>query len=600
MTPRRSSRARTSQPSPALHHLNSSSSGNSLTRGERSTRSSNKLSSPQRSSNRSQSTDDVPQTRQRRARDDDLDGPSNARNEEEEEEEGDNDDEEITRCLCGQQEYPGLPPSRRAALSRGRHRGGDSRGSPGDGSDALGSDDIGSMFIQCDSCKVWQHGGCVGIMDEAMSPDEYFCEECRRDLHKITNESNGAQSSQFLPVAATSSPGSTSRESSSDDRRKLRQNDPPKRRSTMNSREAAYDEEEQLRRAIEESKEEARMSHDDAGSRRPKRGRTDSEATKQAVKRQRTSSPSPSEVAQPSNPASAPASDDESKPKTNGTKRQRGSNRELDEPEAEAPESTTRRKSRSDRRREESDHEGEASSTKSTGPAPATADAEPSEARPDTPVPPTEQAAPRASNRKSGRPPARRGGRSGRNHQNRDRDQANGDGRQSPNSPSQRDRGRDSPQGANGAHVNGTEKGKPRYLNPHRTSMTELKRRVAAILDFISRMQVEMAVSGESSSTPPGGNHDNSRQGSHTSAVQGLQEKLDGMLQTTKDETGKQASADGAATAADGQGSSTGDGKNAATVKERDFKDLSSVEMMDVLTRHLLKWQQEYGKLGEK
>lgn len=191
MTPRRSSRARTSQPSPALHHLNSSSSGTSLTRGERSTRSSNKLSSPQRSSNRSQSTDDVPQTRQRRARDDDLDGPSNARNEEEEEEEGDNDDEEITRCLCGQQEYPGLPPSRRAALSRGRHRGGDSRGSPGDGSDALGSDDIGSMFIQCDSCKVWQHGGCVGIMDEAMSPDEYFCEECRRDLHKITNESNG-------------------------------------------------------------------------------------------------------------------------------------------------------------------------------------------------------------------------------------------------------------------------------------------------------------------------------------------------------------------------------------------------------------------------
>lgn len=345
-----------------------------------------------------------------------------------------------------------------------------------------------------------------------------------------------------------------------------------------------------------------------------------SPSTKQAVKRQRTSSPSPSEVAQPSNPASAPASDDESKPKTNGTKRQRGSNRELDEPEAEAPESTTRRKSRSDRRREgmvfsradfckeiwlttrgaESDHEGEASLTKSTGPAPATADAEPSEARPDTPVPPTEQAAPRASNRKSGRPPARRGGRSGRNHQNRDRDQANGDGRQSPNSPSQRDRGRDSPQGANGAHVNGTEKGKPRYLNPHRTSMTELKRRVAAILDFISRMQVEMAVSGESSSTPPGGNHDNSRQGSHTSAVQGLQEKLDGMLQTTKDETGKQASADGAATAADGQGSSTGDGKNAATVKERDFKDLSSVEMMDVLTRHLLKWQQEYGKLGEK
>jgi hypothetical protein len=28
-------------------------------------------------------------------------------------------------------------------------------------------------------------------MDEAMSPDEYFCEECRKDLHRVTNESNG-------------------------------------------------------------------------------------------------------------------------------------------------------------------------------------------------------------------------------------------------------------------------------------------------------------------------------------------------------------------------------------------------------------------------
>jgi hypothetical protein len=45
----------------------------------------------------------------------------------------------------------------------------------------------------------------------------------------------------------------------------------------MNSRDAAYDEEEQLRRAIEESKEETRMSHDDVGSRRTKRSRSDSE-----------------------------------------------------------------------------------------------------------------------------------------------------------------------------------------------------------------------------------------------------------------------------------------------------------------------------------
>jgi hypothetical protein len=28
-------------------------------------------------------------------------------------------------------------------------------------------------------------------MDEAMSPDEYFCEECRKDLHRIRSEMNG-------------------------------------------------------------------------------------------------------------------------------------------------------------------------------------------------------------------------------------------------------------------------------------------------------------------------------------------------------------------------------------------------------------------------
>lgn len=52
-------------------------------------------------------------------------------------------------------------------------------------------EDAGGLFIQCDICKVWQHGGCVGIMDEAMSPEEYFCEECRSDLHKITSTANG-------------------------------------------------------------------------------------------------------------------------------------------------------------------------------------------------------------------------------------------------------------------------------------------------------------------------------------------------------------------------------------------------------------------------
>jgi hypothetical protein len=193
MSPRRSSRARTSQPSPALLQgtNSSSSSSNSHTR-ERSTRSNHKNASPHESSgNRSQSIEDaetgskdLPQTRQRqRAHDDDEDAPR-----EDDEDDLDDEEEEITRCLCGQQDYPGLPPSRREALGRGAIKLESVQG-PLDPSDPL-ADEIGSMFIQCDLCKVWQHGGCVGIMDEATSPDEYFCEECRKDLHKIKDEPN--------------------------------------------------------------------------------------------------------------------------------------------------------------------------------------------------------------------------------------------------------------------------------------------------------------------------------------------------------------------------------------------------------------------------
>ncbi|THC88366.1 hypothetical protein EYZ11_012188 [Aspergillus tanneri] len=195
MTPRRSSRARTSQPAPTLlQHINSSSSSASLTR-ERSTRSNQKISSPHQSQSGEDADDasknDFLQTRQRQRPRGDED---NILNGEDEDGEDEDEEEEITRCLCGQQEYPGLPPSRREIFGRGgvhgRIKDESALNFSADSSDLM-SDDIGSMFIQCDSCKVWQHGGCVGIMDEAMSPDEYFCEECRKDLHRIKNESNG-------------------------------------------------------------------------------------------------------------------------------------------------------------------------------------------------------------------------------------------------------------------------------------------------------------------------------------------------------------------------------------------------------------------------
>ncbi|KAK6832119.1 hypothetical protein RU639_002737 [Aspergillus parasiticus] len=612
MTPRRSSRARTSQPSPAiLQHTNSSSSSASLTR-ERSTRSNAKNPSPQGSSgHRSQSIDDAdaakldfPQTRQRqRARgDEEIDKIAEV---EEEEGEEDEEEEEITRCLCGQQEYPGLPPSRRDLLGRngmhGRVKDDPILNFSVDLSDLM-SDEIGSMFIQCDQCKVWQHGGCVGIMDEAMSPDEYFCEECRKDLHRIKNESNGQYSSQYLPVAPPS-PASSSRDSSRDNSKrtkdsKSRQNDPsnPKRRSTMNSRDAAYDEEEQIRRAIEESKEETKPASEEIAARRGKRSRSDSEAHKQATKRQRTSSPSPGAASnKQSNPVSQPASEDEkAKAATNGTRRQRAASRsqhnketkDAEEPEAEQPEAINRRKGRSDRRKgdgTDSDHEA-VSPTKTVA-----TNLEPPQPSPDTTAPAPEPAPSRPSTRKSGRPPARRGGRVGRNQYTRDRDvNGNGDSSFMMNSPRRgqsHDTNGDSPRvgGANGTYLNGSESGKPsrpRYVN-QRTTMNEMKRRVAAILEFISRMQVEMASAGEST-TPPGINSDRL----NGILMKAVSEQLENAMTSTVSEADS--------------GTATTDGEAGAVSTEKEFKDLSSVEMMDVLTRHLLKWQQEYGKFGER
>jgi hypothetical protein len=113
--------------------------------------------------------------------------------------------------------------------------------------------------------------------------------------------------------------------------------------------------------------------------------------------------------------------------------------------------------------------------------------------------------------------------------------------------------------------------------------MHEMRRRVAAILEFISRMQVEMAVAGENSSTP-------SSNGDRAQGLllKGMVDQIDNAMPSARSDAGES----GPATTDGGDGESTN--------QEKDFKELTSVEMMDVLTRHLLKWQQEYGKFGER
>lgn len=192
MSPRRSSRARTTQPVPgAPLQTNSSTSSISSGRADRSVRSHHKRPSPPSprapNSRSSLEVDDQvkPQIRRTRSSQEDTKEKTEIAQEEEDDEEG---EEEVTRCVCGHQEYPGMPvpigdiPKVSSKVSGGQD--------PSILSTAL-PEDAGGLFIQCDICKVWQHGGCVGIMEVAMSPDEYFCEQCRKDSHKITTTASG-------------------------------------------------------------------------------------------------------------------------------------------------------------------------------------------------------------------------------------------------------------------------------------------------------------------------------------------------------------------------------------------------------------------------
>lgn len=94
------------------------------------------------------------------------------------------EDDEAVRCICGYDDYPGPPP-----LDPEMKQARDADSIVFTGLDV--TDDISGFYVQCDICKVWQHGACVGIMTEESSPDEYFCEKCRKDLHKIHKATNG-------------------------------------------------------------------------------------------------------------------------------------------------------------------------------------------------------------------------------------------------------------------------------------------------------------------------------------------------------------------------------------------------------------------------
>lgn len=116
-------------------------------------------------------------------------------------------------------------------------------------------------------------------------------------------------------------------------------------------------------------------------------------------------------------------------------------------------------------------------------------------------------------------------------------------------------------------------------MNFNRTSMNDMKRRVAGILEFISHTQVEMAGLGPPSTTK-------SSTSTNTPAeTNGNRSDVHGNGSKHDTDSGKTVHA----ALADLDG-----------INEQAFAALSSVAMMEVLTRRLMKWQAEYGKWGEK
>lgn len=162
--------------------------------------------------------------------------------------------EDVTRCVCGSIE---LVPE----------------------------DDVeeAGLFVQCEKCLVWQHGYCVGLMTESQVPETYYCELCRPDLHRIIQRPKKPRRSKYLGVPDASSPPRPE----SDDAPHL---EPRKRRSTMNSRDTAYDR--QLEQALLLSAQQSNVV-----PQLPTRGSTAGLGAVSAVsgtrdaKRQRTPSP---------------------------------------------------------------------------------------------------------------------------------------------------------------------------------------------------------------------------------------------------------------------------------------------------------------------
>lgn len=123
-------------------------------------------------------------------------------------------------------------------------------------------------------------------------------------------------------------------------------------------------------------------------------------------------------------------------------------------------------------------------------------------------------------------------------------------------------------------------------MNPNRTSMNDLKRRVAGMLEFISHTQVEMAA--EVALVPVKTPSSSNTTASAKAPV------------TPKDQEPNCQTGNAGSQATSELQKAVGLAMGSGELRIEQFKELGSLEMMEVLTRRLMKWQGEYGKFGER
>lgn len=208
---------------------------------------------------------------------------------------------------------------------------------------------------------------------------------------------------------------------------------------------------------------------------------------------------------------------------------------------------------------------GTAANTTEAVQSPATAEP-PNASNPAPDTPPTITVQTKADKKRSHK-------KKGRNQNTRDRDVHDDD---SPARSQSRDIQKDD-NGVQSTRKTGGESGsktnaKSKGGMSSKITMNDMKRRAAALLDFISRTQVELA--GESLSGPGAG----AVNGTNGSSSTGSDKHL----------IPPESAANNPPVLA------LGDAGDSAPARE--FKELGCMEMMDSLTRRLVKWQQQYAQ----